>query len=236
MADATGMKLGIIADIHGNHVALEAVLTAVYQEAEHVAFLGDLCGYYPFVNECVALWDATRIIGVRGNHDQVLLDCLDRGVPPPPAYQARYGSALERSRQRLQPEAERLLRSWPPIRAVRLARRSLLLCHGAPWDPLEGRVYPDETDWTRFGTVDAEIILLGHTHYPLAKRAAGRLVINPGSVGQPRDRRPGASYAVLDLDTVAVAHRRVAYAPESLIDDAKRHDPDVPYLVEALTR
>ena len=113
---------------------------------------------------------------------------------------------------------------------------TLALYHGAPWDHLEGRVYPDFGDWERFNEVAADIILMGHTHYSFTKVHGDKMIINPGSVGQARDRSGAACFAVLDLEARLVQHNRVPFDSQKLIEDAKQHDPDVPYLVEVLTR
>jgi putative phosphoesterase len=236
MAAAAVMKLGLISDIHGNSPALGAVLPALLREADQVLFLGDLFGYYPFVEECVAMWDAARIVGVRGNHDQVLLDCVRSKRAPSAGYQARYGSALERSLRELSPAALALVESLPVTRTLDLEGRRLALYHGAPWDPLEGRLYPDSAEWDRVAETPADIILLGQTHHPFEKRHRGKLIINPGSVGQSRDRGGDACSAVLDLPSGEVQLRRSPFDSRRLLEDARAHDPELPYLVEVLTR
>jgi putative phosphoesterase len=163
-------------------------------------FLGDLFGYYPFVNECLALWPEVPLWAVRGNHDQVLVDCLEDSVFPSDDYQERYGSALTRALRVLQSEGQRVIQDWPLEQTLTLKGFVIQFVHGAPWDPLEGRVYPDFKDWDRFVVISADIIVLGHTHYPFVKEYAGKLIINPGSVGQARDRSGAASCALLDLD------------------------------------
>lgn len=230
------MRVGLISDIHGNSRALNAVLPRLLGEVDQILFLGDLCGYYPFVEKCVALWDEGRIVGVRGNHDQILLDCLENGTQPSTDYQARYGSALLRTLQNLSSKSLSLLQSLPVARTLTLRGVVLALYHGAPWDPMEGRVYPDDDNWDRFSDVPGDVILLGHTHYPLIRRHRDKLIINPGSVGQPRDRPGRASFAILDAASGIVQHHRVPFDAQSLIEDAKMHDPDLPYLVEVLTR
>ena len=230
------MRLGLISDVHGNSPALAAVFAALWGEVDQVIFLGDICGYYPFVNECMALWDGARIVSVRGNHDHILLECLRQHIAPPAAYQARHGSALSRALRSLDPAAAALMQSWPTTRRLVVDGATLVLYHGAPWDPLEGRVYPDYSDWARFADVPGDIILLGNTHYPFHRRYHDKLIVNPGSVGQPRDRSDGACCALLDVANRTVQQRRVPFDCRRLIDDAAQHDPTVPYLVEVLHR
>lgn len=230
------MRVGVISDVHGNDPALAVVLTALTDQVDMIIFLGDLCGYYPFVNECAAVLDTNGFVGVLGNHDRVLLGCLSTDSQPPEEYVRRYGSALGRSLRVLSRTSLSLLQSLPVSRKLSLAGVSVALFHGAPWDCLEGRVYPDYTEWDRFTHVEGDVILLGHTHYPLVKRHRGKLIVNPGSVGQARDWGGAACYAVLDVLTGHVEHRRVAFDPTRLVQDARVHDPQVPYLVDVLFR
>jgi putative phosphoesterase len=230
------MRLGLIADIHGNAPALRAVLTALETRVDRILFLGDLVGYYPFVNECAAMLSAIDPIGVRGNHDEILMNCRRDGTTPGAKYRARYGSALERSLANLSAEAEAVLQSWPTKQVLTLSSATVAMFHGAPWDPLDGRVYPDFDRWEEFDDCRADLVLLGHTHYPLVKRIGEKVIVNPGSVGQPRDHSSGACYAVLDLKSGEVTHDRVPYDPEPVIADALRHSPDVSYLVNVLKR
>jgi putative phosphoesterase len=230
------MKVGLISDVHGNSDALGVVLKALADEVDQLLFLGDLCGYYPFVADCIDLWGEISITGIRGNHDQILLDCLHKGQGPSEGYRRKYGSALGRVMTDCPVEVRSIIESWPKSREMTLGGRLFAMYHGAPWDLLEGRVYPDSDEWDRFVEIDGDVIVLGHTHHPFSKRHKGKVIVNPGSVGQPRDRASCASYATVDTAALKVEHYRIPFNPQSLIDDASAHDPDVPYLVEVLTR
>ncbi len=230
------MKIGLIADVHGNSPALRSVFEALRGRVDSILFMGDLVGYYPFVNECAEDWDGGQIVGILGNHDRILTDCLVQGREPEESYRARYGSALTRSLTDLSPKARALLASWPQQRSLLLGGVSVVMFHGAPWMPLEGRVYPDFAEWERFEGCPDEIILLGHTHYPMSKKWNGKMIINPGSVGQPRSRSGAAEYAVLDLASRSVQFERVSYDATRVMQDARRHDPQLGYLVEVLSR
>ena len=230
------MTVGIISDIHGNSTALGMVLPELLDEVETVLFLGDLCGYYPFVNECAAMWDKDRIIGIRGNHDQVFLNCREQGTMPDDHYREQFGSALDRNLRTLSDTTCALIQSFPVTRTLELGGNIFALCHGAPWNTLGGRVYPDFDAWERFRDVKADVILMGHTHYPLGKKVEGKQIVNPGSVGQPRDKGSMASYAVMNLDTGEIQHRRRPFDPALMIEDATKYNPDLPYLTEVFLR
>ena len=226
----------MIADIHGNHIALEKVLSVLRQKVELIFFLGDLAGYYPFVNECADLLDSHKIIGVRGNHDDVLLNCIELGSTPGTEYNDAYGTALERSQKSISKKSLSLIKSLPTQRRTSLESVSIAMFHGAPWDPLEARVYPDFADWSLFNDSLDDIILLGHTHYPMVKHWKGRLIVNPGSVGQPRNAAGVACYGELDLKSGKAALHQVGYDADLIIRDTLINNPDKPYLTEVLTR
>jgi putative phosphoesterase len=230
------MKVGLISDVHGNSPAFRSVLAALQGRVDSILFMGDLVGYYPFVNECAEVWDSDQITGILGNHDQILAECLAQGREPEEQYCARYGSALTRSLSHLSPKARTLLASWPLHQSLNLDGASVAMFHGAPWMPLEGRVYPDFAEWERFEGCSEEVILLGHTHYPMMKEWRGKMIINPGSVGQPRSRSGAAEYAVFDLAKRIVMFERALYDVSSVVEDARRHDPQMSYLVEVLSR
>jgi len=232
------LKLGLISDVHGNSFALEAVLEVLEGQVDQILFLGDVAGYYPFVNDCAEM--CGRCVSVRGNHDEVLLQCLASGSGPSEEYNQRYGSALARSLPTLSQKTRNLIGSWPVQQSYQIQTQtrnlSIGLYHGAPWNPLNGRVYPDFSAWSRFDECDDTVVVLGHTHYPFVKQLPGKLIINPGSVGQARDRSGSACYGILDSETMTVLLQRVAYDPRELLRDARHHNPDLPYLAEVLTR
>jgi putative phosphoesterase len=229
------MRIGIFSDVHGNAAALRPVLQDLTSNSDVLLFLGDLAGYYGFVNECADLWPA-QVVGVRGNHDDVLLKALAEAKAPAPTYSSRYGSALWRSVQRLSPKARGLMEALPVQRTLDFDGLRVAMFHGSPWEPLDGRVYPDFKDWQKFDALDADIVLLGHTHYPMAQKHGQKLIVNPGSVGQARDSSGAACFAIFDTTSRTVELKRVGFDCGEVIRDAKEHDPELPYLWEVLTR
>jgi predicted phosphodiesterase len=199
-------------------------------------FLGDAAGYYPFLRECLEALRPWNVASVRGNHDQILVDCVKEKRKPSEKYQRKYGSALGRSLEAFTEEDASLISSWPRSESLQLKERTIGIWHGAPWNALNGRVYPDFKDWDRFEALEEDVILLGHTHYPLLRRTSGKLILNPGSVGQARDRSGEACYAVLCPSDMTAELKRVSYDPALVIKDAVEHDPDSSYLKNVLVR
>jgi putative phosphoesterase len=231
------MKLGVLSDIHGNDAALAVVLAEFQrQDVTQLLFLGDLVGYYPFAKECVAMLSNFSVISVRGNHDHIALNCLETGTRADDAYLHAYGSALNRALDQHDAATEAFLRALPLEQITTLEGRTLKLCHGSPWDVLEGRVYPDFKEWDRLDSQPADIVLLGHTHYPMLHQHGELTVLNPGSVGQPRQRSGVACAALLDVPALTASLLEIPYDPTALIADARIHDPDLPYLTQVLQR
>ena len=95
--------------------------------------------------------------------------------------------------------------------------RRILFLHGAPWDPLNGYYYPD-TEFPHPIEPPADIVVMGHTHYPFARHSAGRLMCNPGSVGLPRDHGALISFAILDPGLPRFDLYRIPMDPHAVLD------------------
>lgn len=203
------MRLAVLADVHGDPERLAAVLQHLRGRVDRHLFLGDFCGYGSDVSSCLALWPEPEIVGVRGNHDQALLDLVDRKAFG--EYPQAFVPVLERTRARLTAADIARLRALPRARILPVGNLSIAMYHGAPWDALNARVYPDFEHWDRFGSVEADLILLAHTHHAFHRRFGDKVIVNPGSVGQPRDGE-GSSYAVLHLPQRRVDLERIPYA------------------------
>lgn len=220
------MRALLVSDIHSNAAALRAVFSRLRRkQIDEIICLGDFVGYGAEPNQVLdAMRNARpRKIFIRGNHDRVAAG-LDEGASFNPA--AREAAIW--TREHLSGPNRRFLQKLTvgPIR-----HGEALLCHGSPYDE-------DEYVFTEFhagqvlASLDAALILFGHTHLPalfsmdretnvrgtLVRGEATfkldpthRYLINPGSVGQPRDRNPDASFAVLDTDRLSVQFFRVAY-------------------------
>jgi putative phosphoesterase len=211
------MRLGVIADVHANLAALEAVLAAL-PPVEGLVVAGDIVGYGPQPAACVdrlRSWgDGDRdLLAVRGNHDRAVTAGLDPD--------GMAGAGVRHARAELDADALSWLADLPPRRTARGGR--LRVAHGHPEEP-DRYVYPSLFD--RSLLADERVLVLGHTHVQAAERfeRAGwagvrrRTVVNPGSVGQPRDGEPTAAYATLTLDPEpAVALHRVDYDVERTV-------------------
>lgn len=217
------MRILVISDIHANLTALEAVLDEA-EGYETVWCLGDLVGYGPDPNECVARVQALPgLTCLTGNHDQAALGNLDiRSFNP----EAR--RALTWTQQALTDEARAYLAGRP----AQTFDGEFSLVHASLRQPLWEYISDVETASQNFPLLKTPYALVGHTHVPVVFRdssnGAGcdqvsipsgfpfsmdgqRLILNPGSVGQPRDYNPWAAYALLDQDARTWQPHRTPY-------------------------
>lgn len=217
------MKILVVADIHANLAALEAVLSAA-PPVDAVWNLGDSVGYGPWPAETMALMASLRPrVWLAGNHDLAAIDGLDLVDFNPLAR-----AAAEWTGSRLSIEDRGFLAALP---SLAIAER-VTLAHGSPREPVWEYVASHEMAASMFDFVETSGCVVGHTHVPLAlvhrsdgsiserppfrdrdqlDLAGAKWLINPGSVGQPRDGDPRASFATYDVDRQTMTSHRVAY-------------------------
>ncbi|HBT44425.1 MAG TPA: metallophosphoesterase [Rhodospirillaceae bacterium] len=230
------MKIALLADIHGNDLALACVLRAAREAgAERLFIAGDFVGYYYGAKAVLDLLDDWDWIAVRGNHEDMMRDWA--AGRDHDAISARYGSGQDVACRELPPTTFDRLVDLPERREAAAGGRTALICHGAPWDH-EAYVYPDAPAdvVAKCAAEGQDLVVFGHSHYPVLWHEGGCIVVNPGSVGQPRDRRPGACWALWDTASHAVTLHRESYDAAALIAEARRRDPQLPYLWKVLTR
>ena len=209
------MKIGIISDIHANIYALRCVLKRL-RDVDLILCAGDITGYYPFVNEVFQELEDNNVIFIKGNHDAYLCgdEIKDLNLIEP--------TSFDYTKKHITNENLGRLKKAPMQLEMVADGSKIFMFHGSPWDKLEGYVYPDHPYFEKFGEVDADVIILGHTHYPLIKQVAEKLIINPGSCGQPRDYDTRASFAMLDTLTKKARIERIGYDIEKVCEEVKK--------------
>jgi putative phosphoesterase len=232
------MRIGLLSDIHANAHALRAVLkSAKEKNVEKLLCCGDYVGYYYEPDRVFALLDEWDWKGVSGNHEAMLLDWLN-GIDKT-KIKNKYGSGISLAAEKLKYKILSQLYEMPKVIKLKIENYKVLLCHGSPWDR-DIYVYPDTgkktVDKMFNHDPDFDVLIYGHTHYPVIWEQNNRKIINPGSVGQPRDRKPGASWALWETTTNNVEFFREKYDVNSVIKMCKKYDPDIGYLVDVLVR
>ncbi|HEV8637079.1 MAG TPA: metallophosphoesterase family protein [Chloroflexota bacterium] len=217
------MRVAVVADIHANLTAFDAV-AADWGDVDEVWCLGDVVGYGPEPNECVARLRALRHIGIPGNHDWAALGKIDLSDFNPAAR-----AAAEWTTGQLGPEARAYLAALPEVER----REPFTLVHGSVVSPIWEYLLDTGAAAASFERLETAHALIGHSHVPLMfvaepdgrvggqllrpgapfDLAGARRILNPGSVGQPRDGDPRASYGLVerDGDRITFQLRRVAY-------------------------
>lgn len=196
------MRVALLSDVHANLVALEAVL-AETRTADAVWVMGDTVGYGPEPSDVLAALIARGARLVAGNHDRAVAtgDGLELFNPA-----ARAAATLHRNW--LNGEERDRLAALP----LTFAEADFTVCHGSPRDPLWEYVFDPGTAAAALRSAPTRHGCNGHTHVPAVfEIPGGRKLINPGSVGQPRDGDPRAAYAWLDTASATVELCRVGY-------------------------
>jgi predicted phosphodiesterase len=218
------MPILVISDIHANLTAFEAVLADAAGQWDTIWCLGDIIGYGPRPNECIDLLRQHEHISLSGNHDWAVLGKLDIN-----SFNDEAQIAVNWTRSVLREDARTYMESLPTT----LLKAPFTLVHASPRQPVWEYVLDSYTAAVNFSYFDTTYCLVGHTHVPgsfeqennriivrhpiydnVRVLPDARSIINPGSVGQPRDSDPRAAYALLDLETMTWEYRRVEYPVE----------------------
>jgi predicted phosphodiesterase len=218
------MRVAVISDVHANFHALEAVLEQIDAEGvEAIWCLGDVVGYGPLPNECCDLVQERCDLCLVGNHDLVALGQINVADFNDEAAAAATWTAGE-----LSEESRAFLEGLEPAGAA----DGVELFHASARDPVWEYILTEEAAQATLELTKAPVVLVGHSHVALAITAVdggvaggltpggtdvqldGRWLLNPGSVGQPRDGDPRAAWLLLDLDRMFAAFQRVPYSIE----------------------
>jgi diadenosine tetraphosphatase ApaH/serine/threonine PP2A family protein phosphatase len=213
----------IISDIHANLAAFESVLNDVNGDWDIIWCLGDVVGYGPDPNECVELLRQHKHLCLSGNHDWAVLGRLDINT-----FNDDAQKAITWTRGILTEENRLYLEKLPSS----AQEAEFTLAHGSPRQPVWEYIADSQIAIANFEYFMTPYCLVGHTHSPVVYEQVRngevvphlpvygqpfpmdgcRMIINPGSVGQPRDYDPRASYAILDTENMTWEHRRVLYS------------------------
>ena len=201
------MKLALISDVHGNLEAFNAVLEEIKRrKIKKIFCLGDIVDYGANPEECIKIIIKNKIVSVQGNHDLnvVTLENYDW-------FNESSKASLKIITKILNKKEKDFLLKLPKT----IKHENMFLVHASPRDYLYEYVYPDTPDSLLeefFNIAKKKIIIMGHTHIPFVKiLRSNRLVINPGSIGQPRDKNNKASFCILDNKKLDAKIIRIEY-------------------------
>lgn len=186
------LKIVILADVHANLAALQALPE---HEFDELWMIGDLVGFGPNPREVIQWAQENATAVVRGNHDHAAGFSVDPQCPAP--YKALAEEILEYTQKICTEEEMDYLRSLPVYREITTGLTKFYLVHAVPTNPLFGYCADTPECWReQVDCIDADVLIVGHTHIPFLRREGKTTILNPGSLGQPGTGRPFACYAV----------------------------------------
>jgi protein phosphatase len=205
------MKILIVSDIHGNFDAL----SELRESYDELWVLGDLVNYGPEPAPVVDYIKSKATLVVRGNHDNSI------GFNQDPRCSAPFKDMAEATRRFtdsvLDSGHKHFLRSLPLFEETRCGDTRFYLCHAVPSDPLFGYCEAESDRWaTEVESLASDVLLVGHTHVPFVRSVGRCLVVNPGSLGQPKTGGPESCYAIWEDGKVEL--KSSPYAVESAVD------------------
>ncbi len=220
------MRTLILSDVHANRSAFEAVLKAA-GEVDQVWFLGDVVGYGPDPNECIELLRAQpNLQALMGNHDAALMDYISIE-----RFNYEAAEAIRVQSSMIVPES----RDFLELLRLKIEIDDLTLVHGSPRNPIWEYILSSRTAKANFDDFLTQGCLIGHTHVPSIFilnesgnvqtllpengdrwKPSGRFILNPGSVGQPRNYDPRAAFVIWDDEEDTFLFRRVSYDIEAV--------------------
>jgi len=217
------MKIAILGDIHGNIEALKVAYDAAMSSTvEKIYHLGDLGGYAPFVNEVVDFLIEHKIEGVQGNYDAAVANdkehCGCRYEDPLQAETAQL--SFEWTKRNVTERSKAYMKNLPFEITFSVHNKSVKMFHATP---LKNNIYwyedrDDDFFLHMARKADADIMIYGHTHIPYKKNLNGRIFINAGSVGRPKDGDASACACIVDItpDEVRTDFLRIPYDMEKV--------------------
>lgn len=204
------MRIAVLSDIHSNLEALAAVITQIrLQRIKTIWVAGDIIGYCASPNEVLQFLRKEKAVMIAGDHDRQVLTLNDIKW-----FNEYAQKALIYTNKVLTEENKAFLETLKETHEETIDNRRVFMVHGSPNNPLKEYVYsttPDADLLAMLNKAKADILILGHTHQPFVRRVKGNLVINPGSVGQPRDNSPTSEYCILDPMYMQATIQRVKY-------------------------
>lgn len=218
------MRICFFSDIHGNAYALHAFWQDIEQRGniDFMIFGGDVFGYFYDVNEVITELRQRKVHCILGNHDRMFLDLLEGKVETEQLCN-RYGSTYLGIEKKISKENVSFLYSLESEYRLEADNLKLAFVHGSITDPLNGRIYPDTEVEADGDYQNLDVIFMGHTHHKMERSVGKCLLVNPGSVGQPRDGK-GTSYVIYDTEKKKCEFCVFQYDYDRLLDDIEMRE------------
>lgn len=226
------MRICVFSDIHGNSHAFRVAYKMIISESADLnIFLGDLCGYYFDQHDILdMLQTIPGLIALKGNHDSIFLKIVEGDEGLRRGYLETYGGSMENLLSKNNYDFIEWLSSLPE--SYLSSDLDMACYHGSPWDAMECYIYPD-SPLDKFLDYNISTFVLGHTHYRMYRKIGKKSIINPGSLGQPRDG-VWPTYMVIDHPVNKISVREVPYDKSGLLKQINEIGGGSPYLKRTL--
>jgi len=231
------MKVAVISDIHANIFALDAVYKDLEKEkVTHILVAGDLVGYYYWPKEVIErLRNDDRVTCIKGNHEKNFMETLI-SKESADFLRKKYGSGYDVCQKELSCDDIDWLLALPQTKKLIINNCDFYLSHGS-LNSIDEYLYPDASlNFILENYSSCKFTIFGHTHYPFIHTNKDKVLINPGSVGQPRDRGGLSSYVIIDTDNFSIKFKRLAFDFLKITETAKLKDPSLEYLWKIMSR
>lgn len=231
------MRIALLSDIHGNIDALDVCLTSVLDSGcTDFLIAGDIVGYYYDVESVMSLLSKHSYAFVIGNHEIMLRELMENPSLSQ-SIRTKYGSALDIALTKLSSSQLEFLCNAPAVTSLTLGDRRFNLSHGSPW-LVDEYLYPDTKNevWDKFLGYQDDVFIIGNTHHQMLKRIKGKLIVNPGSVGQSRTDKSHAQWAEIETSTLEVTFKSIPYDSSRLLKECQKIDPGLNILAGPLAQ
>lgn len=205
------MRIGLISDIHSNAPALEVILEHLEGAGvDTIIHAGDLIGYNPYPNEVIQMLKRSKVSSIKGNHEVILLTMDTRRANIIAEMATRWTDKV------LSSESREYIANLDDSIRVEFEDLTMAVYHGSPSDVFE-YIYAIDATSELLEEANADILVLGHTHTPFDREVKAGLIVNPGSVGQPRDGNWMTGCTILNPEKMEIERVRLPYDVEAVV-------------------
>lgn len=220
------MRIAFISDIHGNYDAFKAVLKDIKKlKVDKVYCLGDIVNYYYEPHKCINILIQKKIKSIKGNHENILFETL-KNKKKRNYYSKIYGHSINVNIEKLKRKHLIFLKKLKKRITIKIKDIKIILAHGTPWS-LNTYIYPNFKNKIKnsLRKYRADYIFLGHTHIPMNIKINKKTsIINPGSVGQPRNKCNNACWAIFDTENREINFIETKYKKKKLIQNINKYE------------
>ena len=220
------MKIAFISDIHGNYDALKEVLKKINKlKIKKIYCLGDIVNYYYEPGKCIDLLIKNKVKCIKGNHEKILLN-IYKNRKLKKIFAQKYGNSIYINFKKLKKKHLDFIRLLPNKINLKIGNKKTIITHGAPWK-IDFYFYKNtKNKWiNKLKNYKEDLFILGHTHRPMhLKISNSKIIMNPGSIGQPRNGSNRAQWSTIEEKNMKIQFIETKYSLKSLIKSIKSND------------